>query len=88
MYRPPEIVDPYLQFTVNSKVDIWMLGCVLYTLCYFTHPFIDSNAIGISSGTYRFPKYPDETPYKVSEKIKDLIRNMLTPHPNFRPSSI
>jgi AP2-associated kinase len=66
MYRPPEIVDPYLKYTVNSKADIWMLGCVLYTLCYFTHPFVDANAIGISSGTYRFPKYPEETTYKVS----------------------
>jgi hypothetical protein len=57
MYRPPEIVDPYLQYTVNSKIDIWMLGCVLYTLSYFTHPFLDANAVGISTGTYRFPKY-------------------------------
>jgi hypothetical protein len=43
-----------------------MIGCVLYTLSYFTHPFLDSNAIGIAAGTYRFPKYQEETKYKVS----------------------
>lgn len=86
MYRPPEIVDPYLQFEVSYKVDIWMVGCVLYTLAFFTHPFVDSNAVGIAGGVYRFPKYPEETPYQISDKIKDLIRNFLTPNPAFRPS--
>ena len=71
---------------MGFKVDIWMLGCVIYTLAYFTHPFVDSNAIGIAGGVYRFPKYPEETQYQVSDKIKDLIRNLLTPNPQFRPS--
>ena len=66
MYRPPEIVDPYLKYKVDNKADVWMTGCVLYTLCYFTHPFLDSNAIGIAAGTYRFPKYPVETKYNIS----------------------
>jgi AP2-associated kinase len=63
-----------------------MVGCVLYTLAYFTHPFVDSNAVGIAAGVYRFPKHPEETPYRVSDKIQDLIRNLLTPNPAFRPS--
>ena len=83
MYRPPEIVDPYLQFEVGFKMDVWMLGCVLYTLAYFTHPFVDSNAVGIAGGVYRFPS---DSKYPVSAKIKDLIRNLLTPNPTFRPS--
>lgn len=64
-----------------------MVGCVLYTLSYFTHPFVDSNAIGIASGVYRFPKHPEETQYQVSEKMKDLIRNFLTPNPLYRPNT-
>ncbi len=87
MYRPPEIVDPYAKYLVNHKADIWMTGCVLYTLSYFIHPFVDSNAIGIASGAYKFPKYPHETKYQVTDKIKDLIRHMLTPNPAFRPSA-
>jgi AP2-associated kinase len=87
LYRPPEMVDPYLQLEVSSKVDLWMVGCVLYTLAYFTHPFVDANAIGIAGAVYRFPTYPDETQYQVSEKIKDFIRNLLTPNPAYRPTT-
>lgn len=39
MYRPPEMCDPYLNYKVDCKVDIWMLGCILYTLIFFKHPF-------------------------------------------------
>ena len=28
MYRPPEMCDLYKGYYVNTKVDIWMLGCV------------------------------------------------------------
>ncbi len=85
MYRAPEMVDPYLGYTVDKRSDIWMLGCVLYTLAYFTHPFVDSNAVGIAEGVLRFPAYPNETKYKVSPKMQDLIRHILTPNPRFRP---
>lgn len=80
------MVDPYLQYEVSYKVDVWMVGCVLYTLAYFVHPFVDSNAIGISHAVYRFPHYPDETQYQVTDKMKDFIRNLLTPNPAFRLS--
>lgn len=63
MYRPPEIVDPYLKYKVSGKADLWMLGCVLYTMCYFIHPFVDASAVGISAATFKFPNYPDETQY-------------------------
>ena len=63
-----------------------MAGCILYTLAYFTHPFVDSNAVGIVNGVYRFPKYPQQTKYKTTDKINDLIRHLLTPNPTFRPS--
>lgn len=39
MYRPPEMADLFLRYEVNEKVDVWMLGCVLFTLCFFVHPF-------------------------------------------------
>ncbi len=41
MYRAPEMIDPYLGFEVNEKVDIWMLGCVVFTLLTAKHPFQD-----------------------------------------------
>jgi len=39
MYRPPEMIDKYKRFPVSTKVDIWMLGCVAFTLVYAQHPF-------------------------------------------------
>lgn len=80
-------MDPYLKYTVSSKSDLWMLGCTLYTMAYFVHPFVESNAVGIAGAVYKFPKYPEETKYNVSSKMQDFIRNLLTPNPNFRPSA-
>ena len=56
MYRPPEIVDPFKKFKVSKQVDVWMLGCVLYTLAYFVHPFIDASKAGISDAAFRINK--------------------------------
>lgn len=39
MYRPPEMTDLYLRYEINEKVDIWMLGCILYTMCFYISPF-------------------------------------------------
>lgn len=83
MYRPPEIVDPFLKYKVCEKVDVWMLGCVLYTLCYFAHPFVESNKLAISQAIFKIPKDS-----RHSRKINDLIRHMLTPNPQYRPSIV
>jgi NIMA (never in mitosis gene a)-related kinase len=39
-YLSPEMCEekPY-----NEKSDIWALGCVLYELCTFKHPFEANN---------------------------------------------
>lgn len=55
MYRPPEMVDLYLGHRVDNKVDIWMLGCVLYTMNYYVHPFQEAGKLSILNATFRFP---------------------------------
>ncbi|EGR34716.1 protein kinase domain protein [Ichthyophthirius multifiliis] len=80
MYRPPEMCEPSRQYLVNQKVDIWMLGCVLYTIAFYTHPFVESQKMAIIDATFRFPQNS-----KYSEKLHDLIRHMLTPDPKYRP---
>ena len=82
MYRPPEMCDPYLGYRVNSKVDIWMLGCVLFTLMFFKHPFAESSKLSITSATYR---YPVDNEYSADLEI--LVRNLLTPDPDIRPDA-
>lgn len=59
------------------------LGCVLYTLCFFKHPFVDGQKLGISQAQYTIP---NQSTY--SAKLMDLIRHMLTPDPVCRPSSL
>lgn len=41
MYRPPEMIDKYMKYVVDTQADVWMLGCVLFSLCFFMHPFQD-----------------------------------------------
>lgn len=83
MYRPPEMIDPFFKYPVNEKVDIWMLGCVAYSLCYFRHPFQDTQKLAIVNAMYQFPEDPK---HRISEKLKDFIRLTLTPDPRLRPN--
>jgi AP2-associated kinase len=83
MYRPPEMCDPYSKFPIYEKVDVWMLGCILYALLFKQHPFQDAQKLTIINAHYYIPE--DATHY--SEKIIDFIRLMLTPNPTNRPST-
>ena len=82
-YRAPEMCDRYGEHVVNEKVDIWSLGCVLYTMIFKEQPFMNAQKLEIINGNYNFPK--DEQKL-YSEKFLDLIRAMLTPNPDERPN--
>eukprot|EP00808_Paulinella_micropora_P003879 g9177.t1 len=41
--RAPEMVDLYQRRRLNHKSDIWALGCILYMLAFFRHPFMEGN---------------------------------------------
>lgn len=55
MYRPPEMIDQYLKYPVTCKSDIWMLGCILYTLCFIKHPFFEAQKLAIINAHYYIP---------------------------------
>ena len=57
------------------------IGCVIYTLVYYKHPFIEASKLAIVNASITFPK-----DIQVSEKLKDLIRHMLTTNPKYRPN--
>jgi AP2-associated kinase len=82
MYRPPEMCDQYSKFYINEKVDVWMLGCILYALLFKKHPFQDVQKLAIISADYYIP----EDHKHFSEKILDFFRLMMTPNPANRPS--
>lgn len=58
MYRPPEMIDKYQRANVTTKADIWMIGCVAFTLCYAQHPFMESSKLAICTASYIFPQTP------------------------------
>jgi AP2-associated kinase len=81
MYRPPEMCDPYSKYPINEKVDIWMLGCILYALLFKLHPFQDAQKLTIINAHYYIPQN------NYSDKIIDFLRLLLTPNPIKRPSA-
>ena len=82
MYRPPEMIDQYQRYPVGTKVDIWMLGWVLFTLWFAKHPFQEAQKLAIVNAHYYIP---DEDHKRIGTKLRDLIRLMLTPDPRKRP---
>jgi AP2-associated kinase len=75
---------------VDLKVDIWMLGCIIFSLCFGRHPFQEAQKLAIINAQYQIPVFePDSkelTSVRISENLKDLIRLLLTPNPINRPS--
>ncbi|KAL4446047.1 hypothetical protein ABPG74_011039 [Tetrahymena malaccensis] len=78
--RPPEMCDVFSEEIVDSKVDIWMLGCIVYCMCFYIHPFYEASKLAIISASYKFKQNS-----KYNEKMHDFIRHLLTPSPKFRP---
>lgn len=82
MYRPPEMMDQYQRKDIDFRADIWMLGCILYTLCFATHPFQEMQTLAIINGHYNMPE--DDT--RISANTKKLIQALLQTNPQLRPT--
>lgn len=82
MYRPPEMVDFYLEFPICQKVDIWMIGCILYTLMFYRHPFQDESTLAIANARYVWPSSPE-----YPEHLRDLTHWLLARDPEDRPDA-
>ncbi|CAD8077695.1 unnamed protein product [Paramecium sonneborni] len=79
-YRPPEMIDVFRQQIVDTKVDIWQLGCILYSLCFRKSPFQDINKLFIVEAIFEFPES------QLSENTLILIQKMLQQDPRKRPN--
>lgn len=86
-YRAPELFCVKNPSTIDEKIDIWSLGCLLYALCFFRSPYDDvyergdSVALACSSGNLHIPPTPC-----FHSSLIDLIKSMLTLDPHQRPS--
>jgi len=88
-YRPPELFQVASKCDIDERTDIWSLGCVLYSICYYKSPFDsvwergDSVALAVQNGgqNLAFPassaNYPAE--------LKSLVKSMLAVELNDRP---
>ena len=80
VYAAPEII---LGNKYNSKVDIWSIGIVLFTICAGYLPFDDSNEqILLKKIVYSNIIYPSH----FSSNLKDLIEKLLNKDPEKRIS--
>lgn len=79
MYRPPEMIDLYLKYPVDERVDIWMLGCVLFVMNFKYHPFQEEGKLSIVNASIKYPK-------TCTPKMEKFMRHLLTPNPYFRPN--
>ncbi|NXU34632.1 NEK2 kinase, partial [Drymodes brunneopygia] len=80
-YMSPEQMN-YLSY--NEKSDIWSLGCLMYELCALSPPFTAYNqkelVEKIREGKFR------RIPYRYSDELNDLIKEMLNVKDYCRPS--
>lgn len=84
-YAAPEVLmrKPYR----GDKVDVFSLGVVFHILTYGLLPFGKNRFESIKKGTSPEPLFPEGEAYKnVSPYQIDLIRQMILPSPNTRPS--
>ena len=80
-YLPPECFEENKNIEINSKVDIWSLGVILYEIIFNKKPFgqgcssqkkLVKDKIIQNAYSVEFPENPE-----ISEKCKDFIRNCL-----------
>ncbi|KAI9005151.1 kinase-like domain-containing protein [Hyaloraphidium curvatum] len=83
-YLAPEVIEGG---TYTSKVDLWSAGCILFELLFGSTPFHASASFAelfdrIARAAYHIP--PD---HGCTEQAVDLVRRLLDPDPERRPSA-
>ena len=80
-YLSPELCEekPY-----NDKSDVWALGCILYELCTFKHPFETTNQAALVNKILK--ENPKPIPYTFDFYFNEIIKKLLQKNMNKRPS--
>uniref|UniRef100_A0A0K0F816 non-specific serine/threonine protein kinase n=1 Tax=Strongyloides venezuelensis TaxID=75913 RepID=A0A0K0F816_STRVS len=86
-YRACELFNCEVGIELNEKIDIYSLGCILFSLFHLRAPYDleyqkgGSYALGSNSGVIRF-----DDNLNISDEIKGLIRKMMNVNYIDRPS--
>jgi NIMA (never in mitosis gene a)-related kinase 1/4/5 len=80
-YLSPELCEekPY-----NHKSDIWSLGCVLYQLCTYKHPFEAKNQGQLLMRIVKGQYTPVSSKY--SSELREIVNKLLLKNQKNRPS--
>src|SRR5271169_4738922 len=93
-YRAPELFDVKTGSTIDTKVDIWSLGCTLFALLYGYSPFEpptesslvgDSIALAVTQGQFKFP---EGVGGYTEWGAKEVVRKCLVVDPENRPNVV
>ncbi|CBX95312.1 hypothetical protein IAQ61_004134 [Plenodomus lingam] len=98
-YRAPELFDVKTGSVIDTKVDIWSLGCTLYACLVGKSPFEarsdetgGSLSICVLGGDWRFPdegvqrgKQKQNAEDAITESVKEVVRKCLRLEPSERP---
>ena len=86
----PELLNLQLNSVIDSKVDIWSLGCTIYTLMYGVSPFDREEQLtgiplryAILNAQYNFPDEP-----KYPKQFMDIVSSCLVADSSKRPTSM
>lgn len=81
-FLSPEICDnqPY-----NAKTDVWSLGCIVFEMCTFKHPFDAENYNSLVKKIIH--DNLKQIPSHFSPELRDIIARMLTKDPAKRPDT-
>ena len=82
-YLSPEICEDK---KYNDKSDVWALGCILYELCTYKHPFTARSQGGLILKILN--SYPDPIYNGYSEDLKNLINKIFEKDFEKRPSCL
>lgn len=82
-YRPPELFEPPSNGTLDTRTDIWSLGCFIYALAYGQPPY-DGSLTAAVSGRIDFPDIKAQGGRP--QELKDLITTLLQRKPERRPT--
>ena len=80
-YLSPELCEekPY-----NNKSDIWALGCIIYELCTFKHPFSAKSQAGLIIKILK--ENPEVIGNYYSVELQNIINNIFEKNMEKRPS--